>query len=272
MVDNDEYNDEYQLTDLDSMGTDGEETEGLSNDSYTTKNPEEGSTVKRNALIAVSVLIISIMAYKFIGAFISVPGQPTDNIAATPPITPIQQPLAVEKPVQSVVPAKPVFQAPTQAVSLQQPSPDTIHVNDKLSALDVGQENLKTQVNTVNNQLSGVTSDVRQLAEKIDALNSVITQMTMKVEQQSKELAMLTEQAKPKEIIPVVVKKVKKVSYYIQAVIPGRAWLISTNGTTLTVREGTQIAGYGMVRMIDANRGRVVTSSGKVIKFSQEDS
>ena len=60
--------------------------------------------------------------------------------------------------------------------------------------------------------------------------------------------------------------------YYIQAVIPGRAWLIATNGSTLTVREGSTIPGYGIVRKIDPNLGKVFMSTGKVIRFSQLDS
>ncbi|HAF87135.1 MAG TPA: type IV secretion protein IcmG, partial [Legionellales bacterium] len=63
-----------------------------------------------------------------------------------------------------------------------------------------------------------------------------------------------------------------KESYYIKAVIPGRAWLIAANGSTLTVSEGTNIKGYGMVKLIDSTQGRILTSSGRVIRFSQQDS
>jgi intracellular multiplication protein IcmG len=60
--------------------------------------------------------------------------------------------------------------------------------------------------------------------------------------------------------------------YNIQAVIPGRAWLIATNGATLTVSQGTAIPGYGIVKLIDPVQGKVTTSSGQIIRFSQEDS
>jgi len=69
-----------------------------------------------------------------------------------------------------------------------------------------------------------------------------------------------------------VVAATPPAQYFLQAIIPGRAWLISTNGDTVTVREGTRISSYGVVRFIDAKRGRVLTSSGQVIRFSQEDS
>ena len=58
----------------------------------------------------------------------------------------------------------------------------------------------------------------------------------------------------------------------MQAVIPGRAWLIANNGSTITVREGTPIPGYGIAKIIDPIKGRVMTSSGKEIRFSQDDS
>ena len=62
------------------------------------------------------------------------------------------------------------------------------------------------------------------------------------------------------------------VYYYIQAVIPGRAWLVSSQGLTITVREGTSVPGYGIVKLIDPNQGRILTSSGRTITFSQQDS
>ena len=77
----------------------------------------------------------------------------------------------------------------------------------------------------------------------------------------------------PKRVVHHINKpSAPPIHYYIQAVIPGRAWIIATNGSTLTVREGTNIAGYGIVRLIDPLDGRIVTSSGQIIRFSQEDS
>ncbi|MBA3536672.1 MAG: type IV secretion protein IcmG, partial [Tatlockia sp.] len=87
------------------------------------------------------------------------------------------------------------------------------------------------------------------------------------------EIVLLTEKAKPKPVRRrLIVKSAPRLMYFIQAIIPGRAWLIATNGSTITVREGTRIAGWGVVKLIDPIQGRVLTSSGRIIRFSQRDS
>ena len=65
---------------------------------------------------------------------------------------------------------------------------------------------------------------------------------------------------------------VPQIQCALQAIIAGRAWLVCSNGETLTVRQGTQVYNYGEVRYIDAISGQVLTSSGQTITFSQEDS
>ena len=86
---------------------------------------------------------------------------------------------------------------------------------------------------------------------------------------------MVSLKPKPKPVILKSVKRHKKgvvLRYAVKAVIPGRAWLLASNGSTLTVRRGTPIQGYGVVTGIDAVRGYVFTSYRKLIRFSQEDS
>ena len=104
-------------------------------------------------------------------------------------------------------------------------------------------------------------------------LNGVIANLSAKVDQQSREIEGLTiRRQEANKVYHRGAQATHFPKYHIQAVIPGRAWLIATNGATLTVREGTAVAGYGMVRLIDPSQGRVTTSSGQVIRFSQEDS
>ena len=55
--------------------------------------------------------------------------------------------------------------------------------------------------------------------------------------------------------------------YYIQAIIPGRAWIRTSNGQTITVTYNDEIAGLGKVTKIDAENGLVVTSSGAKIAY-----
>ncbi len=57
--------------------------------------------------------------------------------------------------------------------------------------------------------------------------------------------------------------------YGVQAIIPGRAWLKSESGDTVTVAEGDYLKGYGRVTKIDPYDGIVAIDTGnKVINLS----
>jgi intracellular multiplication protein IcmG len=56
-------------------------------------------------------------------------------------------------------------------------------------------------------------------------------------------------------------------AYRLQAAIPGRAWLMRSDGANVTVSLGDKIPGYGTIVGIDPNEGVVQTSSGANIKY-----
>lgn len=263
MVDNNE-NDEYEFTDLDMMNMDSDELK--SGDAKTIQDSAQvnsAKNVRRNALIVVILVVLAMLAYKFMGSFFTTKN--TDSSSIQSSAIPVEQPVATTTPVPVVSP--PVTEQPA-------PTPDVAQIEQRLSVLEVGQENLRSEINSLNDQLGMVSSNINDLSNKINALNQTVSTLSAKLDEQSQKIAMMSEHARPKKVVqPRVVRKVIPQSmYYIQAVIPGRAWLISTNGSTLTVREGTPIAGYGVVKLIDPNQGRVITSSGRVIRFSQQDS
>ncbi|WP_028388103.1 type IVB secretion system protein IcmG/DotF [Legionella fairfieldensis] len=267
MADNDQYNDEYQFADLDVISPDslgGEE--GTSRDEPTQEPVKKGgTTIKRNALIVIGLVVLSMLGYKFLGSFFTGKPSDTQEKATVPPMAAVQ--------TQQTPPPAVVAPAPVAPPPVIQSSPDNSQFTQKLSALEMGQQNVRSEVNSVNTQLNGINTNVNELTEKIADLNRMLTVLAEKVDQQSSKIAVLTERAKPRPVRrPMVARRVIGPVYYIQAVIPGRAWLIATNGSTLTVREGTQIAGYGIVKLIDPNQGRVLTSSGRVIRFSPQDS
>ncbi|MBY0544694.1 MAG: hypothetical protein K2Q14_04005 [Gammaproteobacteria bacterium] len=59
--------------------------------------------------------------------------------------------------------------------------------------------------------------------------------------------------------------------YYVQAIIPGRAWLKNSNGQIITVAPGDAIPGYGTVAAIDAQNGVVIMSTGSKIVFGIDE-
>ncbi|HAU2068045.1 TPA: type IV secretion protein IcmG, partial [Legionella pneumophila] len=143
----------------------------------------------------------------------------------------------------------------------------------KVSAIEMSQQSLRSEVNALSEQINAVNNNIKNLNAQIVNLNQIIGNMSNQIARQSEVINVLMVRTTPKKVVKISRPAVAaRVIYYIQAVIPGRAWLIGSNGSTLTVREGSKIPGYGIVKLIDSLQGRILTSSGQVIKFSQEDS
>jgi intracellular multiplication protein IcmG len=262
MADKDQFNDEYQFDDLDAINSPdtGDDTlaadEGTVIPEDTTHVQLEKNNTKRNALIVIGAVILAILLYKIVGSMFS-----TKKVAVKtniPALVPVAQPV-----VQPQVAATPVVVA----------APVDMQLTQKIAVLESTQQTMRSDISSLNDQLNGINQNVNAIVAKMTELNSVILALNAKVDAQSREFELLTiRREQVKRIHPVIHKVRAFPKYYIQAVIPGRAWLIASNGATLTVREGTIIAGYGIVKLIDPTQGRVTTSSGQVIRFSQDDS
>lgn len=158
------------------------------------------------------------------------------------------------------------------------PPTNTVHVNmsnQRLSSLEQTQSDLQAQTTALTTQLSEINTNLTAMMDNLKSLSGQVSQLSNAVQEQAIHVADLNERLKKRtkmNISHAQSSSIPPVKYFLQAVIPGRAWLINTNGDTLTVREGTKIANYGVIRYIDAKRGRVLTSSGQMITFSQNDS
>ncbi len=270
MADNDQ-NDEYKFAELESLDNDSMEhdyTPGEHKPSgMGSKLPKKD--VRRNAIIVVCLILFAMVMYKLLGGLFS--GK--SNNASKGSIPPA--------PIATQVPAQPQLQ-PIQAEVAPQPMPQVQPVvqennsglRQKVDSIETNQQNVQSQVSSMNEQVGNINNNVNNLTSQISRLNQTITDLTTQLNRQSEEINVLMERTKPKPIRRMMRPRqfLQANIYYISAVIPGRAWLIGTNGSTLTVREGTKIAGYGVVKLIDSMEGRILTSSGRVIRFSQEDS
>ncbi|MCE0724783.1 type IVB secretion system protein IcmG/DotF [Legionella resiliens] len=277
MADNDQ-NDEYKFAELDSL-----ENEPLETSEFDSKSAapvgagrrEPPKNIKRNALIAVGIIIFAMLMYQFIGGMFSKPTPAPKESEAPAPIAEIPpQP----KEVQPEIPPEPIQQQPVvQQPIVQQTPPPVIQessaLQQKVASIESSQQTVQSEVSSMNQQVSNINNNVNALNAQIAKLNQVISNLNNQVVKQSEVINVLIERTKPKPVKRVIhIKPASpQIIYYINAVIPGRAWLIGTNGSTLTVREGSKIAGYGVVKLIDSMQGRVLTSSGRVIRFSQED-
>lgn len=274
MVDNDKNSDEYQFVELDALDNETlgsmDSNEDADSPSFINKNSSQPADVKRNAIIVVIFVIVTVLMYKLIGGIFFSSEATNQSIKQTNTMQAQVVAPKIENP-NPVIATQPI--QPVETIPVVNNEHNTELVK-KVSAVEASQESVRSEFNAVSQKVSGVNDNLNNLNAQINNLNQAITNLSNQVLKQSEEINVLMARAQPKKRVkPISHSTVSEpLAYYIQAVIPGRAWLIGTNGSTLTVSEGTKISGYGMVTLIDSMQGRVLTSSGQVIKFSQEDS
>lgn len=261
MADKKDFDDEYQFHEVDDF------TNVHDDKTLTDEAPDEiaheksdrdlfnSVDIRKIAFMGIGALFAGLVVYKFIGAYIT-----SKHEEATQPK------VSVPQVVQAPGPVIP------QELSVQPTSPNVDSgFSQKIATFELNQNMIQSNVNSIQNQMGGQSAQLNDLSNKLDQAMIQINQLTALVQEQSQQIqALKTKPRKP------AVHRVQRVApamvYYIQAIIPGRAWLIASNGSTITVREGSSIPGYGVVKLIDPSNGKVMTSSGKTIVFSQADS
>lgn len=145
----------------------------------------------------------------------------------------------------------------------------TAMVPSALDRLQQANEKNQTTINQLQAQVQDLRNSLAQNATVQSQLNQSMTALTAEV----KQLATLVQDSQK----PVV--KVKKAAvlpspplvFHLRAIVPGRAWIVSNDGLSESVTTGDSVPQYGTVQVVDANRGMVLTSSGKVISYGEND-
>ena len=270
MADNEKYDDEYQFVDMDAVNPGATDNtlvdEPVPSSGGMIADKHRKVVLRNSVIVVVGLLVLVMFIYPLIHSLFSKKEQ---DSAIT----------AVNNIGTTIAPASPASPAPVVASFSQANS--AINPNDaitqKLSMLESSQEGMRADVASTSNQLTSINSSMNDIGTKLNELNSTLSLFASKVDDQAREIERLVSEAaavKKARAQRLAVKKTvtPSLKYFIQAVIPGRAWLIASNGSTLTVRAGTKVSGLGVITLIDPRQGRVVTSSGQVIRFSQEDS
>ena len=254
MADNDNLGDEYQFADMDAMDSNEEASLTDSHFSDPKKLPDnsEKNNIKRIFLIFIPVLVAGIVIFKIFNAYLG-EKEPEKAIPSVPVVASPRQPETIAAPAVSSL-----------------PTPDS-KLNDRISALDEMQHTTRTDMATMNDQLNMVGKNVEDMVARIAELNVIIKNLNMKVDEQAHRIDLITMKLAPKRVPHQNHPVSHRVIYHLEAVIPGRAWLMGSDGSTLTVKKGSKLPGYGVVTFIDANQGRVSINSGQVIRFSQDD-
>lgn len=200
---------------------------------------------------------------------------PPPSVQTAPPV----------QPAQPVQPAMPMPGMPQQAVTAEQPpvaeppqaaaapmeapvSPNVMqtnkNINDRLAIVE--QQN-SAMMNLMQTQYAQKIADTElqntQLRTQVQELTARISNMEVAFRQLTKMLRSANAGPPPAARENAPARMIQPaIKYVVQAIIPGRAWLKSDSGETVTVAEGDLLKGYGRITKIDPYDGVVNIDTG----------
>lgn len=135
-----------------------------------------------------------------------------------------------------------------------------VELNSKFNTL---QQQVQANDTSVVNLQHVFASNQSQMSKINTALKTIVSAMTASAAPRPSMVRGNTgfSMSKPRPI-PRQAK-----SFFVQAIIPGRAWLEDGEGQTITVTYGDEVPGFGQVTEIDPQNGFVATSSGIKILY-----
>lgn len=135
----------------------------------------------------------------------------------------------------------------------------------RLDHLAQGQLQVQSALQLLDSQLSGMQTTLANLSTQLTQVNDDVQSLHATQE------TLIKNQTKPVKTITQKKKETPKPIYYVRAIIPGRVWLTTQDGLTLTLGVGDKLAGYGLVDAINPDQGTVTLNSGAVIGYSPDD-
>jgi hypothetical protein len=175
----------------------------------------------------------------------------------------------------------------TQSHSLEQKAAEVVkneminklqkQVDDQDAAYKKEIAELHKNIQEANQQATNANKNVQALQQQVASLSTALQTLTAEVkgvrEDQAQAIAKAEEQAKAAKVAKAQPAKAQpktevagNPNVTIHAIIPGRAWIRTADGKTITVSEGDSVGEYGKVLKIDAANGVVVTTSGVTIR------
>jgi len=108
---------------------------------------------------------------------------------------------------------------------------------------------LQSNMETLQESMNTLTTSVSALTQKFDMMDSKLTKPA------AKKLSQAVSAPPP-------------ITYFVRAMVPGRAWLQASNGSTLSVAVGNEVPGHGTVSNVALGAGQVMTSDGSVFTYN----
>jgi len=131
-------------------------------------------------------------------------------------------------------------------------------------------KDLEKQAKSADDRMQSMEDQLNKINRSLQRLSGSIHSMSRKVHRARPRpgtAPMTTREAYHQETRHLRAASQPAAQYYVQAVIPGRAWLKDPKGATITVGRGDSVPGYGRVEFIEPNSGTVITSSGRRIRY-----
>lgn len=183
----------------------------------------------------------------------------------------VQQQPAPPQTLPSQVQLPPVIAVDSASALSAQPSTSAENASQIVSQNEkmVGQLQAEYQqkINEFASQNKALQDELQTLSSRMAGMEGQMTQLVQTMLRQGPP----QQQAVTQEVVEVqpVAVEVPRISFNVQAIIPGRAWLRSDSGETVTVAEGDLIKELGRVTKIDPYDGVVEINTGsKVISLS----
>lgn len=192
----------------------------------------------------------------------------------------VQQPNVVYAPPQTMPPSAQVTAPASPSMppmNVAQPGVDT-QIKDRITALE--QQNtammnlLQTEyaqkIADTETQANAVRGKMDELTKRVNRMEASLTQITQLLQGVGRSQSIDAMGGAPVSIPSTAARSAEpRMTYSVQAIIPGRAWLKSESGDTVTVAEGDYLKKYGRVTKIDPYDGVVAIDTGsKVITLS----
>lgn len=207
----------------------------------------------------------------------ALPAQPTQPMMEVPVGAPqAPQPAAAQTTTPAPLPSAPAQGGPLLST---QPPPAVQVVGGAAAAPQTVEERLAILEDQNAKLMAFLQSEYAQKMASLESDNTAtqsklldLTNRVGNIETSLNQLTQILQAAtKPTKSLPqeVTTASQPKINYSVQAIIPGRAWLKSEAGDTLTVAEGDTLKGLGRITKIDPYDGVVqIDVDGKTVSLS----
>jgi len=146
-------------------------------------------------------------------------------------------------------------------------------LNGELASLKQMQQRQNAQLTDITGQLTGLATPASQTGPKQVVMMPAQTEIELPSNNAVREMPNMNTPNRAQAVAPTQsiqnspgLDEAVANEFIIEAVIPGRAWLRTPDGLTITVTEGDSLGNLGKVVMIDAQNSSIVTSSGVVLR------